>query len=216
MANQAPVKQKGKSKKIVIIAAAVAVVAAGIGVFAIGGMKRNISAEHAVADASALSVSAADLRIAVVRMDDIQKSAKILADLRKQRESLESDLKSDLERKQKKLESEKKAIESQQGILSREALQQRVVEYQRTVGEFQKEIAERAQAIDASFQAALLEIQEKHLDPVIDALAAKKGLDLIMDARFTRVVSKAPGLDITNEIIAALDKKATKFNLKVK
>ncbi|MDR0448974.1 MAG: OmpH family outer membrane protein [Rickettsiales bacterium] len=211
-----PNKPLTKSRKIVLIAAAAALVAAGIGVFALSSAKRNISAEAAVSDASPIAISAADLKIAVVKMDDIQKNSKILSDLRKQRESLESELKADLERKQKKLEAEKKSIESQQGILSREALQARVVDYQRTVAEFQKEIAERAQAIDAAFQAALLEIQEKHLDPVIDALAAKKGLDLIMDARFTRVVSKAPGLDITNEIVAALDKKATKFNLKVK
>jgi hypothetical protein len=37
-----------------------------------------------------------------------------------------------------------------------------------------------------------------------------------MDARFTRVTSKVPGLDITNDIISALDRKVTKYELKVK
>jgi hypothetical protein len=39
---------------------------------------------------------------------------------------------------------------------------------------------------------------------------------LILDARFTRTVSKAENLDITNDIVKALDKKATKYTLKVK
>jgi len=209
----------GKNKKIVIIAAvAIAVIAAGVGVFAIGGGKNKtmISAELAVAGASPIAVSAAELKLAVVKMDEVQKGAKVLADIRRQRERMEASLRAELDKKQKQLEDERKAIEAQQGILSREALQQRVVDYQRTVAESQRNIAERAQAIDVAFQTALQDIQEKHLDPVIDALAKKKGLDLIMDARFTRVTSDVKGLDITEEIVEALDKKVTRYDLRVK
>ncbi|MDR2685259.1 MAG: OmpH family outer membrane protein [Rickettsiales bacterium] len=212
MANQI---KPSKKKLIIASAVGIALVAAAAGVFVLS-KGRSVSAELAVAGASTDSVAASELRFAVVKMDEIQKSAKILSDLRTQRERLEANLKSDLEKKQKKLEGDKKEIESQQGILSREALQGKVVDYQKQVAEFQREIAERAQAIDAAFQAALNDIQQKHLDPVIDALAAKKSLDLILDARFTRLTSKVKGLDITDEIISALDKKASKYELKVK
>lgn len=204
-----------KNKKLIIAASAAALAAAAIGVFALKG-RSDIPIDIAISDASADAVAASDLRIAVVKMDEIQQNAKILADLRKQRESLENKLKSDLEAKQKTLEADKKDIESQQGILSREALQQKVVDYQREVAEFQKEIAERAQAIDVAFQSALAEIQKKHLDPIIDALAAKKNLDMILDARFTRVTSVKGNLDITSDIVNAIDKRATRFELKVK
>ena len=170
------------------IIAAIVIAIAIIGVFVIRGVsgERTISADDAISEVSTNAVNGADLRIAIVRMDAIQTDAKALQDLRKQKENYENKLRAELEKQQKDLEKEKAEIEKSQDVLSREALQRRVVEYQGKVGKLQRDLTERAQSIDASFQRALAQIQEKHLDPIVEAIIAKKNLSLVIDGRFAR------------------------------
>lgn len=97
--------------------------------------------------------------------------------------------------------------------MSRDALQRRVVDYQNRVTELQRDLTERAQSVELSFQKALNEIQTKHLDPVIEGIIAKKNLSVVIDGRFARIGENAANLDITNEVIAALDKKVSKVKM---
>lgn len=207
--NQTP---KSYAKMGIAAAAVLAVAAAGW--VAIRGFSNGSSLADSIADVSPNAVSAADIKIAVIRMDAIQQKAEVLEGIRKQREKYESELKSSLEKTQKSLEKEKTEIEKSQDILSREALQKRVVEYQQKVANFQRTVTEKAQAIETAFQKALVDIQEKHLDGIVNAVIKKKKLTLVMDGRFVRVAENAaPALDITGEVIDALNKKITKFQM---
>lgn len=197
-------------KKTGIIAAAVVAVGV-IGIFAVSALNRNGGArlETAMESVTADAASGADLRIAVIRMDAIQTEATALKDLRKQKEAYETQLRDELTREQKALEKEKAEIEKSQDVLSREALQRRVVDYQNRVGKLQQTLSERAQAIEASFQKALNDVQTNHLDAIIEATIAKKNLSLVIDGRFARVGENAVNLDITDQIIDALNKKVS-------
>jgi outer membrane protein len=207
MKNQKNVSpEAGKYRKMGIVASAVVIVAA-LGVWGVRHFSGPMSIEKAVSGISTDAVSGADMRIAVVRMDAIQSEAKALADLRKQRESYELKLRDELTKRQKDLEKEKAEIETSQDVLSREALQKRVAEYQQKVSKLQQDLTNRAQAIDASFQKALNEMQVKHLDPIVDAIIAKKNLSLIIDGRFARTSNSMENLDITEDVISALDKR---------
>ena len=198
-----------------VIIAAIVIAIAIIGVFVIRGVsgERTISADDAISEVSTNAVNGADLRIAVVRMDAIQSDAKALQDLRKQKENYENKLRSELEKQQKDLEKEKAEIEKSQDVLSREALQRRVVEYQGKVGKLQRDLTERAQSIDASFQRALAQIQEKHLDPIVEAIIAKKNLSLVIDGRFARTGANVANLDITTDVINSLNKKVSSVKM---
>lgn len=200
--------------KIGIVAAVVVVVAA-LGVWAVSAIsgRGGVSVDKAIENVSADATTGADLRIAVVRMDAIQSDARVLQDLRKQRESFESRLRDELTAEQKKLEKEKADIEKSQDVLSRDALQRRVVDYQNRVTKLQRDLNERAQSIEASFQKSLAEIQTKHLDPVIEGIIAKKNLSLVIDGRFARMGAGSENLDITNEVVSALDKKVSKVKM---
>ncbi len=197
------------------IIAAVVVVIAALGVWAVssmggrGGATLSESLESVTADAA----NGANLRIAVIRMDAIQTQAKALQALRKQKETYEKKLRDELTADQKKLEKEKAEIEKSQDVLSREALQRRVVDYQNRVTKLQRDLAERAQSIEASFQKALNEVQTKHLDPIIEGAIEKKKLSLVIDGRFARIGSTAENLDITDEIIKSLDKKVSSVKM---
>lgn len=192
------------------IVAAVVIAVAALGVWGVSHVRGGgATTEKALAEVTTDAASAADLRIAVVRMDAIQTQAKALQDLRKQKESYESRLRDELTKEQKALEKEKVEIEKSQDVLSRDALQRRVVDYQNRVTKLQRDLAERAQSIETAFQKALAEIQAKHLDPIIEGTIAKKNLSLVIDGRFARMGANAANLDITDEVVNALDKKIT-------
>ena len=200
--------------KIGIVAAAAlgGAILATVGIKLIGGGSGSSSFDDNYAPVAAASAS--DLRIAVLRMDVIQQQAKVLADLRKQREKYEGELKSAFEKTQKALEKEKTEIESQQDVLSREALQKRVVEYQQKIANFQRGVTEKAQAIEASFQKALTEIQERYLDGIVGNIIDRNQITMVLDGRIVRLSTAAgKSLDITGDVVSALDKKITKFTM---
>ncbi|MCQ2574679.1 MAG: OmpH family outer membrane protein [Alphaproteobacteria bacterium] len=202
-----------KYSKMSIMAVSVITIAL-CGIVSLSSMhKASASTSEAVAHVDSSAAVASDLRIAIVRMDKIQVEAVALKDLRKQRENFESKLRSSLEKEQKELEKEKKEIEKSQDILSNEALQRRVVDYQNRVNKLQRDLAERAQSIEASYQDALNTIQKKHLDPVIEAIIEKKDLSIVIDGRMARIGKKVSNLDITDDVIDALDAKVSTIKM---
>ncbi|MDR1206813.1 MAG: OmpH family outer membrane protein [Rickettsiales bacterium] len=206
-------KEQKNYVKIGIIAGAVIVVAA-LGLWGISAIRGSASIESAVSGVSSDAVSGADLHIAIIRMDEIQNKADVLSSLRTQKESFESKLRDELTRTQKTLEKEKAEIEKSQDLLSREALARRVQEYQQKVGKLQRDVTERAQAIEAEYQKALTKVQKNDLDPIIEAIIAKKNLSLVMDGRFARISSAAPAaLDITNDVISAMNKRVSSMRM---
>lgn len=201
-----------KYTKMGIVATAVVVVAL-IGVFVISSMRSESNLATALEKVSTQTAKASDLSIAVINMDKIQLDSKALQDLRKQRTSYEEKLKTRLEKEQKAIEKEKADIEKSQDVLSQEALQRRVVEYQRRVSKLQRDLTESAQAIEASYQKALNTLQQKHLDPVIEGVIAKKKLSLVIDGRMARVGKDVKNLDITPEVVEALNKKVSSIKM---
>lgn len=213
--------KKSPENKIVVnykktgIIAAIVIAVAALGVWAVSGLNSGNGA--AVSDAiEVVSNDAADasnMRIAVIRMDGIQTEASVLKNLREQKESYENKLREELTQRQKDLEAEKKEIEKSQEVLSQEALQRRVVDYQNKVTKLQRDLTERAQSVEMAYQKALNEIQTKHLDPIIEGIIDKKNLSLVIDGRMARTGKNVENLDITDETIKALDKKISKIKM---
>ena len=208
-----PSKTKDYKTMGLVAAIVVAVAALGIAIVAVTGNRGGVSVDRALETVSTDALTGADLRMALVRMDAIQNEAKALQDLRKQRENYENKLRDELTRDQKKLEKEKAEIEKSQDVLSQDALQRRVVDYQNRVTKLQRDLSERAQSIETSYQKALVEVQTKHLDPVIEGIIAKKNLSLVIDGRFARTGANVSGLDITDEVVSALNKKVSSVKM---
>ena len=96
------------------IIAAIVIAVAAVGVWAISAVRSSggASVEEAMAVVSPDAANAADLRIAVIRMDAIQTDAAVLNDLTEQRAKYENELRDELESRQKELET---AFQSDQG-----------------------------------------------------------------------------------------------------
>ena len=215
MAKKTPANPAVKNYVKIGVIAAIVIVVAALGAWGISALRGGSSAtvEEALEVVTTDAANAADLRIAVIRMDAIQNDAAVLKDLAAQRKSYEDQLRNELEKKQKELESEKAEIEKSQDVLSRDALQRRIVDYQNRVTELQRDLTERAQSVEIAFQKALNEVQEQHLNPIIEGVIAKKNLSMVIDGRFTRLGANATNLDITEEVISALDKKVSKVKM---
>lgn len=215
MVKKSSENQSVKNYKKTGIIAAIVIIVAVLGIWAVRSFNSDSgsSVEDAIALVSEEAVSGGDMRIAVVRMDEIQNTATALKDLREQKEKYEESLRDELTRDQKALEKEKAEIEKSQDVLSREALQRRIVDYQNKVTKLQRDLTERAQAIEISYQKALNEVQKKHLDPVVEGVIAKKKLSLVIDGRMARTGANIANLDITDELIKALDRKVSKVKM---
>ena len=204
-----------KNYKKTGIVAAIVIAVAALGVWAVSALNSNsgTSVQEAMTVVSEDAANGANMRIAVVRMDAIQTEAAALKDLRAQREKYENELRDEMTNQQKALEKEKTEIEKSQDVLSREALQRRIVDYQNKVTKLQRDLTERAQSVEMSYQKALNDVQAKHLDPVIEGIIAKKNLSLVIDGRMARTGADVANLDITDEVIKALDKKVSNVKM---
>lgn len=197
------------------VIAAVVIAVAALGIWGISALRGGgeTTVEEALTVVSPDAATGDQLRVAVIRMDAIQTQAVALKDLTAQRMKYEDELRKELESRQSELEEEKAEIEKSQDVLSRDALQRRIVDYQNRVSELQRNLTERAQSVEISFQKALNDVQTKHLDPVIEGIIAKKNLSLVIDGRFARIGANAENLDITDEVISALDKKVSSVKM---
>ncbi len=199
-------------KKTGIIAAIVLVVAA-LGIWAVASWNHEVTVDEAISEVSTDATSGADMRIAVIRMDTVQLEADALKDLRAQKENYEKKLRDELTSEQKALEKEKSEIEKSQDVLSPDALQRRVADYQQRVAKLQRSLTERAQSVEESYQRTLADLQSKHLDPVIEGIIAKKNLSLVIDGRFARTGANVANLDITDDVVKALNKKVSTIKM---
>ena len=205
-----PILQKYSKTGII---AAVVVIIALLGAWSLSHFTKSSETASAIAEVSQKAATADQLRIAVISMDKIQMEATVLENLHKQRADYEKKLKAKLEKDQKAIEKEKADIEKSQDMLSQEALQRRVIDYQRRVNDFQRKLSESAQSIEAMYQDALQTIQKKHLDPVIQGIIAKKNLSLVIDGRMARIGENVKDLDITDEVVKALNKKVSSVKM---
>ena len=197
------------------VIAAVVIAVAALGIWGISALRGGgeTTVEEALTVVSPDAATGDQLRVAVIRMDAIQTQAVALKDLTAQRMKYEAELRKELESRQSELVEEQAVIEKSQDVLSRDALQRRIVDYQNRVSELQRDLTERAQSVEISFQKALNDVQTKHLDPVIEGIIAKKNLSLVIDGRFARIGANAENLDITDEVISALDKKVSSVKM---
>ena len=204
-----------KNYKKTGIVAAIVIAVAALGVWTVSALNSNSGAtvQEAMTVVSEDAANGANMRIAVVRMDAIQAEAAALKDLRAQREKYEKELRDEMTSQQKALEKEKTEIEKSQDVLSQEALQRRVIDYQNKVTKLQRDLTERAQSVEMSYQKALNDVQAKHLDPVIEGIIDKKNLSLVIDGRMARTGANVANLDITDEVIKALDKKVSNVKM---
>jgi Skp family chaperone for outer membrane proteins len=86
------------------------------------------------------------------------------------------------------------------------ALQARATAFEKKQSDAQRQLAARDQAFQRNRSYVLQQIGAK-LSPALTAVMAKRGANVMIDA--ANVVRAAPGVDVTNDVIAALNASLT-------
>lgn len=108
------------------------------------------------------------------------------------------------------LRTEASAIQSAAAALNGKApdaaLQARASAFEKKQGDAQRQLAAREQTFQRNRAYVLQQISVK-LDPALSSVMTKRGANVMLDA--ANVVRAAPGVDVTNDVIAALNTSLT-------
>lgn len=115
---------------------------------------------------------------------------------------------------QAELEKEAKDLEQQQSVLAQDVFEAKVVEFRRKQREAKQTENSYRRALD-QMQANGLRAIEEELDKILEAIAEKRGIDIVMKAGTpaSPILKARKELFITADVIAELDSKLPKVSL---
>ncbi|MHA1540448.1 MAG: OmpH family outer membrane protein [Alphaproteobacteria bacterium] len=201
-------KNQGLKKKIIIfsgIIIALALVIFGITLISSSSSSslKNISSDEIVEQGTPY--------MAIIDMYKITTEATALKGLNEQRKNYAEKLKKEASRKEEALMKAKKDIESKQSVLSKEALQKKAQEYQKSLMDYQKDMSEKSAGIEKSYREALQKVQKGTLDGVINDVAKKKKVTIVLNS--SQAILLNPVLNITEDIIKVLNNRLPKVHM---
>lgn len=120
---------------------------------------------------------------------------------------MQAKIQADLDGRQKALQTAQQKLEQGGALLSDNARAQQAKEIERMQVELQRATQDANQDVGEFTQELQLEFQQKLL-PVIARVAAAKNLHFIFSIADSGVVYVDPGLNVTNDVVAALDAAA--------
>lgn len=126
-----------------------------------------------------------------------------LAQQRQQAQQLQQSLTQPLATEQQQIEAAVKALGGKEPDA---ALKQRAQTFEQRYQSAQQQLGQRGQTIDRNRQYVVQQINAKLL-PAIEAVQARRRATIVLDA--SSIVKFSPTLDITNEVIAELNRTLT-------
>lgn len=157
---------------------------------------------HALADGNG---------IAVVNVDKVKMETKAGKSIAEQLNNLQNKLKDKVAKLQKDFDSQKQDIDKQKTVLSKDAFEKKENEFNDKVNNARKDIQTESTDIEQMQQTALEEFNQIALSVIADIAKEGKYLQII-PAEI--VIYSDPKVDITSQVIAAIDKKADTIALK--
>lgn len=194
-------------KKLILGAGAVAVIAVlGWGVSALFSSSDDLDG---ISETSITEQG--QVYFGIINMYQITTEADALKGLNEQRKNYADRLNKEAKDREEKLMAQKKEIESKQSVLSKEALQQKAGEYQKTLMDYQKDMSEKSAAIEKSYREALQKVQADSLDGAISDVAKKKNITIVLNS--AQAILMNPALDITADVITVLNRRLPKAHM---
>ena len=117
---------------------------------------------------------------------------------------------SNLKKKEKKLQEEEKKIIQQKKIISQEEYKKKVTELRKQVSSLQKERNNLLETVSKQRNSARNQIL-KSLNPIIKEYMEEKKIRMVVDKKSLLLADE--NLDITNDIMAILNKKLKSLKL---
>lgn len=191
---------------IIAIAAAVILVAGGIGAWF---LLKSPAGEETSATAAAPSGPLPDPVIVVISMDAVTQASMVGQSIITQIQAMATQAKNELGPEAQALQREEAAVAklpSDQRLARLEALAPRRTAFQR-----------KAQAKDAQLKGAFAIARAdlgKAIEPILRQIVTARGANLVMDRRAASMLTD-PNLDISKDVVAALDAKMQTYTVKM-
>jgi Skp family chaperone for outer membrane proteins len=160
-----------------------------------------------------LGASAQELKsVAVVDLKVILQSSKAGASIKQQMNKKQEEYKKDLESQQKKLSDAKDALARDRSVLSPDTYAEKRKAFENDLGKLQTNMRGKKNSLDKAFSTAMETLQTQTMAVVSD-LAKEKNYTLVLP-RSSVLVMTDSSMDITQDVLSALDEKLTKVDLK--
>ena len=153
------------------------------------------------------------LRIGVLDLNRVNSDARVMRNLTQQRDRELERVRTDMEAKRVEFEGRESDLRARQVVMSAEAFGRDVAQFQREVREAEVAIQRRGEAIERAFLEALRQIQANHMDHIYREVGTRHGFDMLLTSQSAFLINNS--LDVTDEIIRALDGRVREMRLEI-
>ncbi|MCI5050444.1 MAG: OmpH family outer membrane protein [Rickettsiales bacterium] len=150
------------------------------------------------------AISHAATTVAVVNIQKIMQKSKAAQTVREQVKSKQASFQAELDKKEKELQKEDQDLAKQRSVLSPEAFEKKYKDFRKKAAEAQKAVRTKRAKLDKGFTQALADIQKTVTD-IVESISKAKSIDIAISG--SQVLYASPTTDITDEVLAELDKK---------
>ena len=142
--------------------------------------------------------------LAVLDVQKILRNAKAVKNIRNQITAYGTNFEKEIEKERNELRKANQELSRQRTILAPEAFAEKRREFEKRVVEVQRLVQQRQRELEKSRGTAMLLVNKSYIE-IIANLAEERNLAMII--RKNQTAYAAPTLDVTNLVLARLDKK---------
>lgn len=172
-----------------------------------------LSLSPAYAQDKAVAGNASLGKIAVVDLQFLVSNSKAGKSIRNQLDQQRKAYGSQIEKQENDLRAAEKDLLAQQAKLSKEDMQKKGGEFRNKVVAAQKSVQQRREAFDKAYVGAMEKLRE-HIVKIVADIAGKNGIALVLNRQ--EVVLVDAKMDLTKEVMTALDAKVTSIPVSIK
>ncbi len=157
---------------------------------------------------------AGDLSIGVIDLLRLNKEASVMKSLNRQKEAEVAKVTKSVEEKRKEFEKREADLKSKQALMDKDAFVKAVQTFQLDMVNTDKATQQKLSAIEQGYINSLQKVQKDYLDRIISKIGKEKKFSLIINGQTAVVIDTK--LDVTSEVIDALNEEVKEIKLEVK
>lgn len=149
--------------------------------------------------------------VGIINVLEINDKAKVMKSLNAQRDKAVEEIQDEVNSKRKEFEKKEEELKGKQSLMEKEAFGKEVVSFQMDVMNYDKQTEQKLSKVEKSYIEALKTIQKDYLDRIVRDIGKSKGFEVVINAQTAIILND--NLDITEDVIEALDEEITEIDL---
>ncbi len=149
--------------------------------------------------------------VGILDVEKIVKESAAMRDIQSKVSKKQDEYQKEVTKKQTALENEQKKIEGKKNVLSKEALEKESKSFEKKVEDLKVFVDKKQNSLKKASVDGMSKVNDKIKDIIAD-ISKEKDLDIIVPA--SQALYYKDELDISAEVLARLNKKITKIDVK--